>query len=130
MPEYVVDANWTESRGYAGMLRLLSLEHPPTAVFCCNYNMAVGALALLKEHGSPHSGRHLAGQLRRRAAVQLHEAGITAVAQPIDKIAETITGLITSRLSEERTWHAPHTITLDCDIILRGSTRKPVEPRS
>ena len=39
----------------------------------------------------------------------LHDAGITAVAQPIDKIAETITGLITSRLSEERTWPAPHT---------------------
>ena len=38
------------------MLRLLSLEHPPTAVFSCNYNMAVGALALLKEHGLPHSG--------------------------------------------------------------------------
>ena len=34
---------------------------------------------------------------------RLHDAGITAVAQPIDKIAETITGLITSRLSEERT---------------------------
>ena len=69
-PEYVVDAHWTESRGYAGMLRLLSLEHPPTA-----------RLQLQLQHGGrragaaqgarlPHSGRHLAGQLRRRAAVQ------------------------------------------------------------
>ena len=55
VPEYIIDGNWTESSGYAGMLRLLSLEHPPTALFCCNYNMAVGALALLKEHGLKRS---------------------------------------------------------------------------
>jgi LacI family transcriptional regulator, galactose operon repressor len=130
VPDYIVEANWTESRGYAGMLRLLSLERPPTAVFSCNYNMAVGALTLFKEQRYRVPDDISLVSFDDVPLFSLHNTGITAVAQPIDKIAATITGLITSRLSEERSFHAPHTIMLGCDIILRGSTRKPAEPRS
>jgi LacI family transcriptional regulator len=129
-PEYIVNGNWTESSGYAGMLRLLSLEHPPTALYCCNYNITVGALALLKEHGLRVPHDISLASFDDIPLFSLHEAGITAVAQPIDKITETIAGFINSRLSEEGTFHAPQTIKLGCDVVLRGSTRKPAEPRS
>ena len=109
------------------MLRLLSLEHPPTAVFSSNYNMAVGVLALLKEYRHRIPDDISLVSFDDVPLFSLHDTGVTAVAQPIDKIAETISGLITTRLSEEGTWHAPHTIVLACDIILRGSTRKPAE---
>jgi LacI family transcriptional regulator len=125
VPEYIVEADWTESRGYAGMLRLLSLETPPSAVYCCNYNMAVGALALLKEHGYRVPDDISLVSFDDVPLFRLHEAGITSVAQPIEKIAETIAGLVDSRLSDEGYGHAPHTIALGCDIILRGSTHKP-----
>jgi LacI family transcriptional regulator len=92
--------------------------------------MAVGALTLLKEHGQRTPDDISLVSFDDIPLFNLHDAGITAVAQPIDEIAETIISLITSRLSEERTWHAPHTVILGCDIILRGSTRRPVEPRS
>ena len=125
LPEYVVAADWSESRGYAAMLRLLSLEDPPTAIFGCNYNMTVGALGLLKEHGHRVPDDISVASFDDVPLFRLHEAGITAVAQPIEKIAETITSLMVSRLSEEGALHAPHTIMLGCDIILRGSTRRP-----
>ena len=125
VPEYIVEGDWTESRGYAAMLRLMSLDDPPTAVFCCNYNMAVGALALLKEHGHAVPDRMSLVSFDDVPLFRLHATGITAVAQPIEKIAETIAGLVASRLSDEGYGHAPHTITLGCDIILRGSTRRP-----
>jgi len=124
-PEYIVDAQWEESRGYAGMLRLLSLEHPPTVVFSCNYNMSVGALALLKEHLYRVPDDISMMSFDDVPLFRLHEAGITAIAQPIEKIAQTIAGLVESRLSEEGAWHAPHTITLGCEIVLRGSTQRP-----
>jgi LacI family transcriptional regulator, galactose operon repressor len=54
--------------------------------------------------------------------------GITAVAQPIAKIADTIASLMSLRLSERGAAHAPHTIVLDCDIILRGSSRRLMTP--
>ena len=125
VPEYVANAAWTESGGYAEMLRLLSLEEPPTAVFCCNYNMTVGALALLKEHGRRIPEDISIVSFDDVPLFRLREVGITTVAQPVDKIAETIAGIIASRLSEDGPQHAPHSITLACDIILRGSTRRP-----
>jgi len=125
-PDYVIHGHWTESGGYAGMLRMLSLEHPPTALFCCNYNIAVGALALLKEHGLKVPRDISLVSFDDIPLFSLHEPGITAIAQPIDKIAETIAGFINSRLSEEGTFHAPQTITLSCNVVLRSSTRKPV----
>jgi LacI family transcriptional regulator len=129
-PDYVLDTHWHEAEAYSGMLRLLSLPEPPTALYCCNYNMGVGALRLLREHGLKVPDDISFVSFDDVPLFQLHEAGITAVAQPVEKIAETITSIMTSRLSERGVSHAPHTITLNCDIILRGSTRRYPAPAS
>lgn len=126
-PSYIFDTHWLEGEGYSGMLRLLSLPEPPTALYCCNYNMAVGALRLLKEHGLKVPDDISLVSFDDVPLFQLHETGITAVAQPVAKIAETIASLMVSRLSA-RGQHEPHTITLNCDIILRGSTRRLLTP--
>ena len=123
-PAYVLDTHWNENEAYTGMLQLLSLAEPPTALYCCNYNMTVGALRLLKEHGLKVPDDISLVSFDDVPLFQLHEAGITAIAQPVVKIAETITSIMASRLSERGFSHEPHTITLNCDIILRGSTRR------
>ncbi len=127
-PSYVVDTHWNETEAYSGMLRLLSLPKPPTALFCSNYNMGVGALRLLREHGLKVPDDISLISFDDVPLFQLHEAGITAVAQPVDKIAESIASIMTSRLSDRGAGHEPHTITLNCDIILRGSTRRLMTP--
>lgn len=125
---YVLDTHWNESEAYTGMFRLLSLADPPTALYCCNYNMTVGALRLLKEHGLTVPDDISLLSFDDVPLFQLHDAGITAVAQPVEKIADTITSIMSSRLSDRGTSHEPHTITLNCDIILRGSTRRLLTP--
>jgi LacI family transcriptional regulator len=128
-PDYAVDGEWNETKGYSAMLRLLSLERPPTAVFSCNYNMTVGGLRLLKEHGLKVPDDLSLVSFDDVPLFSLHEAGITAVAQPVAKIAETIASIISSRLSGGGgASHEPHNITLNCDIILRGSTRRRITP--
>jgi LacI family transcriptional regulator len=127
-PDLVLDTHWNETEAYSGMLRLLSLPEPPTALYCCNYNMAVGALRLLREHGLRVPDDISLVSFDDVPLFQLHEAGITAVAQPVAKIAETITSIMTSRFTERGLHHEPHTITLGCDIILRGSTRRLLTP--
>lgn len=42
--EYIVQGNYDMQSGYKAMEKLLSLQNPPTAVFCSNDDMAVGAL--------------------------------------------------------------------------------------
>ena len=129
-PDYVLDSHWNEDEAYSGMLQLLTLPEPPTALFCCNYNMAVGALRRIKEHGLRVPDDISLVSFDDVPLFRLHEAGITAIAQPVAKIAETIASILTTRLSDRTGAHAPHTITLACDIILRGSTRRLLTPEN
>src|SRR3569832_1919508 len=101
------------------MLQLLTLRKPPTALFCCNYNMTVGALRKIKEHGLKVPDDISLVSFDDIALFRLHEAGSTAVAQPKTKNNKTKESILASRLSERGSMHAPHTIVLDCDIILR-----------
>jgi LacI family transcriptional regulator, purine nucleotide synthesis repressor len=49
--EYMVGGNYDIESGYQGMRKLLSLPNVPTAVFCSNDNMAVGAAKAVQESG-------------------------------------------------------------------------------
>lgn len=51
-PEYLVDeGSFDEKSGHHGMLRLLSLPQPPTAVIAANDMMCVGALQAIQRRG-------------------------------------------------------------------------------
>jgi len=50
-PELVRPGNWLPSAGYAGTQALLDLADPPTAIFCQNDRMAIGAYEAIKERG-------------------------------------------------------------------------------
>lgn len=125
-PDYVLDTHWNEAEAYSGTLRLLSLAEPPTALFCSNYNMGIGALRLLHERGLKVPDDISLISFDDVPLFQL--SGITAIAQPAHKIAETIASIVASRLSERGVTHDPHTITLNCNIILRNSTRRLLTP--
>ena len=122
-PALAVRGNWRMDGGYEATKRLMSVETPPTAIFSANYGMAVGALSWLKENG-----RHVPEDVSLAsfddvAVFRLYEAGITAVAQPVASIAETITDILVERLAEPA-GGATRSVVLECDIILRGSTRR------
>ncbi len=50
-PELVKKGNWQTSAGYDCTQELLKLKNPPTAIFCSNDRMAVGAYEAIKENG-------------------------------------------------------------------------------
>ncbi|CAG7622295.1 LacI family DNA-binding transcriptional regulator [Paenibacillus allorhizosphaerae] len=49
--EWIVPGNYDLESGYAGMNRLLDLKERPTAVFCSNDDMALGAIKAVTERG-------------------------------------------------------------------------------
>jgi LacI family transcriptional regulator len=123
--DLIVSGQWSEQGGHQAMRQILALDHPPTAVFSCNYNMTVGSLALFREIGLRLPDDLSLISFDDVPLFRLHETGITAIAQPTELIADSIVGLLLTRL-DNRTSHAPYsTLLLDCDIILRGSTRRP-----
>ena len=50
-PELVVEGDWSASAGYAATKELLTLDDPPTAIFCQNDRTAIGCYEALKEAG-------------------------------------------------------------------------------
>ena len=122
-PDYVVGADWSPDKGYQATKQLMELPRPPTAIFASNYGMAVGALGWLKDNGRRVPDDLSLVSFDDVALFRLHEAGITAVSQPLHRIADGITDLLVSRLGEAK-HRVPRAIVLDCDIILRGSTRR------
>lgn len=123
IPELVIDGRWNEQRGYGCMGDLMALPNPPTAVFGANYNMTIGALRWLREHNVSIPGDISVVSFDDVPAFSVHSPGITAVGQPVDKLAETIVGLLSERL-HNRDILSKRMIRIDADITLRGSTRR------
>lgn len=123
MPELLMDAGWSEQRGYSGMSDLMTLPNPPTAVFGANYNMSIGALRWLQDHSLSIPGDISLVSFDDVPAFSVHLPGITAVGQPVEKIAETIVSTLQERLARTGTL-GRRTVRIDADIILRGSTRR------
>jgi LacI family transcriptional regulator len=122
-PALKVKGNWTIDGGYQATTRLMALERRPTALFCANYGMAIGAMSWLKENGLHVPDDISLVSYDDVPVFRLYESGITAVAQPIATIAETITDILLERLGEPSN-RVTRSVTLECDIILRGSTRR------
>lgn len=123
MPELLMDAGWSEQRAYSGMGDLMALANPPTAVFGTNYNMSIGALRWLQDHGLSIPEDISLISFDDVPAFSVHLPGITAVGQPVEKIAETIVSTLQERLAQTGTL-GRRTVRIDADIILRGSTRR------
>ena len=91
--------------------------------------MTVGALRLLKEHGLRVPDDLSLVSFDDVPLFSLHEAG-----HHRGRAAGRQDRRDRSRASSRRgspsggAGHEPHTITLDCDIILRGSTRRRLTP--
>jgi len=124
-PDYVLDTHWNEDEAYSGMGRLLMLPTPPTALYCCNYNMAMGALRMFAERGVRVPEDISIASFDDVPLFALYGGGITAAAQPTAKIADTIAGTLAARLSGRSALQPPLNIVLNCDIILRGSVKRP-----
>lgn len=122
-PAYVCRGDWRTDNGYRVIKELMALPAPPTAVFTSNYGMAVGVMRWMRDQRL-----HIPDDLSLVSfddveLFRLHEAGITAIAQPLARIADAITSLLVQRLGDPDD-RAVRTIMLDCDIILRGSTKR------
>lgn len=123
-PEYQVGANWTEEGAYAAIRDLMSLADPPSAIFSANYNMTMGALRWLREHDVAVPQDLSLVSFDDVPAWSIHPAGITAVGQSIDRIADAIASVLLERL-DPAPLAGRRTLRIDANIILRGSARSP-----
>jgi len=120
-PEYVVHGDWTRQGGRAAMRELLALDSPPSAVFCANDLMAIGAMDAAREAGVriPEDLR-LAGYDDIEAATLVSPA-LTTVQNPSYDTGRTAGELLLSRMSGEHT-EGQRQVVLPCRLVVRGSS--------
>jgi DNA-binding LacI/PurR family transcriptional regulator len=123
-PEYCKVADFREPGGYEAMLQLLALPARPTAVFCANNVMTVGALKAM--HG-----------MREAVPDEISVIGfddldlatllsppLTVVERPTVDQGVLAARLLLTRLADRGT-DAPQRVVLPTRLVIRGSCSPP-----
>lgn len=112
-PEAVVEGPLTVRHGQAAMQRLLVLPDRPTAVFCANYELTLGAVIALNESGLT-LGRDLSVLgFDGLELAQVTVPKLTVIVQPTHELAVRAADLIRSRLT------APDDDEARVDVVVR-----------
>jgi LacI family transcriptional regulator len=123
-PDLIYEGNFFQPSGLDGANHLLSLNHPPTAIFASNDVMAAGVYEAIRARGLriPHD-ISVVGFDDIPQAAQLHP-GLTTVRQPLIEMGRLATQRLL-RLIEEEMAEPLGYIELPTEFILRDSAAPP-----
>jgi len=112
--------NFSLQSGYDATAQLLALPMPPTAIFCENDEMALGALKCLKDQGIAVPAQVSVAGFDDIAFAQYCDPPLTTIAQPAEDFGRTAVNLLIDVL-EQRLRTAPK-VMLPFELVVRGST--------
>ncbi len=120
----VMNGDFSIESGAACAERLLGRREPPSAIFCFNDEMAMGALETAKRHGlRVPLDLSLVGFDDIRFA-RCVDPPLTTIAQPMRAIGEGTVRLLLEILNSD-TGAAPESVTLPHTLTIRSSTAPP-----
>lgn len=120
----LIHGDWSAASGYAAGHQLLAADHPPTAVFAGNDQMALGIFHLLYERGlSAPADLSVVGFDDIPESAYFSPA-LTTVRQDFNELGRAGMALLLDILSAEG--HSSEEVTLiQPDLMLRSSTAPP-----
>jgi LacI family transcriptional regulator len=101
--EYLISGEMTISGGYEGVKRLLQLSDKPTALFCANYEITLGAVIALNESRVKIPDDLSLIGFDNLMLSQVIQPTLTIIVQPMREIAETAAHLMLDRLQSGNT---------------------------
>jgi LacI family transcriptional regulator len=124
-PDLVVTGAWTVPGGRELTNRLLDLPNPPTAIFCFNDRMAMGAYEAVKSRGlSVPEDVSIVGfddeELSSYAVPPL-----TTIVLPHDEMARWAVGALLDRNEDVAKVRGGRKVKIECPLVSRGSIAPP-----
>jgi len=115
-----ISGHATADGGFEATEQLLDLTEPPTAIFCANDRMAMGAYDAIKERGLriPHDVAVIGFDNQELIASYLRP-GLTTVALPFDQMGATGVDLLAAITAGQPT--DTRVVTVDCPLLERSS---------
>jgi LacI family transcriptional regulator len=125
--ELIYEGDFQVDGGTRGALFLMNKPQPPSAIFCCNDMMAIGALQAFRQHGIrvPEDISLVGFDDIPQAAYA--EPSLTTVAQPKYEIGQIAVDLLIQRLKGLASIE-PQTILLQPALIIRSSSAMKSNP--
>lgn len=117
--EYVVEGDFTEASGYRGAKELMLLPTPPTALFCSNDDMAIGAMQALEEMGKRIPGDVSIIGFDDSPRATLAFPRLTTIRQPLYQMGESAANLVVDLINGKSV--AKKCIVLKTELIVRDS---------
>jgi LacI family transcriptional regulator len=112
--------------GYEGLADLLEAPETPTAVFCANDVVAMGALNAARARGTEIPRDLTLVGFDDIAMAAWEVFGLTTVRQDIERMASTAATLVVQRIAAPG--RVPERVVLPAEMVLRG-THGPPTPR-
>lgn len=123
-PQYIIRGEVSYETGTKALEKLLALPRPPTAVFCHNDVLALGALFYAKQQGlSIPEDLSIMG-FDNIPITQFSDPPLTTMAQPCFDIGREAMLVLIDQMSGKPVRNGSR--LLDCELIVRSSTRSPV----
>lgn len=122
--ELVVWGSYSHDGGYSGIVRLMNSSNPPTAVFCANDIIAIGALDACHKLGLQVPGDISIIGVDDIPMASWSIIGLTTVRQSIREIGTLAAQRIVTRIRGETDDGIYHDI-LPTSIVRRGTTAPP-----
>jgi len=120
--DLVVGGGATATDGYAAAVRLLDLPVPPTAIFCANDRMAMGAYDAIKERGLTIPGDISVVGFDNQELISAYlRPSLTTVALPFEEMGARGVDLLSELTSGQVT--GPLQVVVDCPLVERSSVR-------
>ncbi|CAM3442964.1 LacI family DNA-binding transcriptional regulator [Marinicrinis lubricantis] len=127
-PDYMPEGHYDVESGYRCMKQLLHHKNPPTAVFCSNDDMAVGAMKAIHDKGLKVPDDISVIGFDDSEFTAYLSPSLTTVKRPIEKIsrrgAEMLLQGMNERVQSETTEYVP------TKLIIRDSVSTKKQPNS
>ncbi len=120
VPNFIVEADFTQMGGYSAMSSLLQLPQRPTAVFVASDTMAVGALRAAREHGVSVPDDLAVVGFDDLPFAAFASPPLTTVRQPIGELGAVATSLLIDRL--EHPERVGGHVRLPTQLVVRDSS--------
>jgi len=125
-PELVLEKGYTLADGKEAMSRLLQLPAPPTAVFCGNDILAIGAIVCAKEQGLRIPRDLSVVGFDDLEISAYYDPPLTTMAVPAYDMGRTAAKILIENIRGEI--NTPRQCILETKLMIRGSTDKKENP--
>ncbi|MBP1996507.1 LacI family DNA-binding transcriptional regulator [Paenibacillus eucommiae] len=120
--EYLMPGMYDLQSGFISMKQLLELAEPPTAVFCCNDEMALGAIKAITDKGLQVPKDLSVMGFDDTVFSAFVTPALTTVRRPIELIAREGAIRLLTNIEQKEQDHEP--VYLKTELIIRDSVRK------